>query len=375
LLEALMKQTLMFRFTCLFALTLTLAGCAGEAEQSAQSAPISVDVQSVQAVAQVPTARLVGRLSASRSAEVRARVEGILLSREYREGSDVEAGALLFRIDPAPLQAAAAEATARLQRARAERSNAAALAERVLDLAKRGVASAQSRDDAQAALRIADAGLAEATATLQRAQLDLSYTRVSAPISGRAGRAEVSEGALVGSDTATLLTHIEQIDPLYVDTTVPASEWATLRTVLAGGAAPEVRIQDADGRSLGKLATVEFADLAADPATGVIALRATLPNPERQLLPGMFVRIEADLPTVPDAILIEAGAILRDARGSYVYVIGEGDKAERREVVLGEQDGARWRVLEGLQPADRLIVSALQRLRPGLPVKAVEATP
>jgi membrane fusion protein (multidrug efflux system) len=369
LLEALMKQTLMFRFTCLFALTLTIAGCTGEAEQSAQSAPISVDVQIVQAVAQVPTARLVGRLSASRSAEVRARVEGILLSREYREGSDVEAGALLFRIDPAPLQAAAAEATARLQRARAE------LAERVLDLAKRGVASAQSRDDAQAALRIADAGLAEATATLQRAQLDLSYTRVSAPISGRAGRAEVSEGALVGSDTATLLTHIEQIDPLYVDTTVPASEWATLRTVLAGGAAPEVRIQDADGRSLGKLATVEFADLAADPATGVIALRATLPNPERQLLPGMFVRIEADLPTVPDAILIEAGAILRDARGSYVYVIGEGDKAERREVVLGEQDGARWRVLEGLQPADRLIVSALQRLRPGLPVKAVEATP
>lgn len=349
---------------------LLLASCgAPTAEAPAAPPPIEVDTLPVQAAAYQAQAHLVGRTRASRSAEVRSRVSGILLSREYREGSDVAAGALLFKIDPSSLQAARGEAAARLQRSRAERDNAEAVARRVADLVRRGLASAQAGDDAAAALRVAIAAQGEAEAALQRAELELGWSAVRAPISGRAGRAEVSEGALVADDGGTLLTLIEQIDPLYLETTVPAREWPLLRAVIAAGGEPSVRVLDPDGTLLAEAAKVEFTDLAADPATGVVQVRASLPNADARLLPGMFVRIEAALPLQPAAILIPASAVLRDARGSYVFVLGEGGTAERRELRLGEQDGARWQVLEGLSGGETLIVSALQRVRPGAAVK------
>ena len=319
---------------------------------------------------------LVGRISAIRSAEVRARVAGVLQKRVYTEGTDVKEGALLFIIDPAPYRAALRERQAALAQAKAAADNATSRAKRYTDLATSGVVARQDLDDAVAQANTNDAAVAPAVAALEKARLDLSYTTVTAPIAGRASKALVTEGALVGQSEATHLTTVEQIDQVYVDFTQSVSAIEALRNQQAKGAielaAPKtqaVKVLFEDGTVYSHEGTLSFSDLAVEPATGSVSLRAVLPNPERTLLPGMFVRVSLQQGARQNVYLIPQAAVQRDQKGLFVFVVGSDDKAAQKPVQAQGLDGSNWIINGGLQPGDRVIVSGLQRVRPGATVK------
>ena len=328
------------------------------------------------------TRELVGRLSATRSAEVRARVPGILLRRVYEEGSDVSAGQVLFEIDPAPLNATLRSRQANLAQARASASNARTKLDRLRELSSRGVVSRQDVDDAQAAALSSEAAVSQAEAEIQNARLDLSYATVRAPIAGRAGKAQVTEGALVGQGEATPLTIIEQLDPLYVEFSESAAEVEALRRAEAQGALAlagknemAVRIRTPDGQWYEKTGTLGFSDLAVDPQTGAMALRATLPNPARRLLPGMFVGVELTRGARSDAYLVPQTAVQRDANSAYVLVVGGDGKVIRKDLQLDGMREADWIVTGGLAAGDQVIVSGIQKAKLGAPAKAVPVAP
>jgi membrane fusion protein (multidrug efflux system) len=323
---------------------------------------------------------LVGRISAIRSAEVRARVAGVVQRRAYLEGTDVREGELLFIIDPAPFRATLREKEAALAQARASQVNAKARADRYRDLATSGVVSRQDLDDATAQASSGAAAVEQAAAAVERARLDLAYATVRAPIAGRAGKALVTEGALVGEDDATHLTTVEQIDKVYVDFNQSASGLEALRRQQASGAielaAPRtqrVQVLYEDGTPYPEEGTLSFADLAVEPSTGAVSLRAVLPNPQRRLLPGMFVRVQLQQGARKNVYLIPQSAVQRDMQGIYVYVVGAEGKAERRALKAQDMQGSNWVVTEGLQPGDKVVVSGVQRVQPGAPVKAVTA--
>lgn len=358
---------------------LAVTACSKQ-QQAQQQVPPPPEVGVVIARAgSVPlTSQLVGRLAATRTAEVRARVAGIVQKRLYTEGGDVAEGQPLFQIDPAALQAAANQQQANLAQARATAVNASTKAKRYGDLIAKGVLAKQDYDDAIAAERTALAAVKAAEAALETAKLNLGYASVTAPITGRAGRALVTEGALVGQGEATPLTIVEQIDPIYADFSQSVSDVAELRRAQAEGKLTlsdqnqvEVQVQLADGAPYPHAGTLSFSDLAVDPRTGALSLRATLPNPDRHLLPGMFVRVTITQGELAHAFVIPQRAIQRDPQGAYAMVVGADGKVQQKHLELGELRGADWVVLGGLAEGDQVIVSGLQKVRPDAPAKAV----
>ncbi|MBU6249237.1 MAG: efflux RND transporter periplasmic adaptor subunit [Xanthomonadaceae bacterium] len=362
---------------------LALAACGGK-DRSAQTAPPPprVGVVTVAPTNQPLTKDLVGRLSPYRSADVRARVAGVLLKRVYDEGSDVKKGQLLFQIDPAPLKAALDAAQANLAQARASYTNAKVAADRVRELAPKGYVSRSDLDNALAAERTAAASVQQAQANVQTARINLGYASVTAPIDGRAGKQQVTEGALVGQGGATLLTTVDQIDPLYVNFSLSTGELDQMRRAQADGSvtlsAPDkasVDIGLPDGSRYPQQGTVDFSDTTVNPATGSVDLRATVPNPDHVLLPGMYVTLKARLGERHKVFLVPQPALQRDTGGAYLMVIGKDGKVERKSVTADQSSGSDWVVTSGLAANDKVIVSGLQKVKEGAPATAEPWTP
>jgi len=324
---------------------------------------------------------LPGRLEASRVAQVRARAAGILQQRLFKEGSDVKAGQALFRIDAAPYQATLQSARASLARAEANLAQASALAARYKPLVAENAISQQEFANAEAAQKAAEADVAVGKAAVQTAGINLGYANVTAPISGRIGRALVTEGALVGQGEATPLAVIQQVDPLFVNFTQSAAEAMKLQRALASGqlkgagvGAASVRVVLEDGSEHAKPGRLLFSDLTVDPATGQVTLRAEVPNPGGALLPGLYVRVRLEQATARDAISLPQQAVTRSAQGDTVSVVAADGKIEQRKVKVGGQQGGKWVVLDGLKAGEQVMVDGFQKLQmmpPGTPVKAV----
>ena len=357
--------------TC--AATLSLAACKKPQEQAAPPPP---EVNVVEAKPQtLPLQReLVGRLSPYRSADVRARVAGVLQKRVYEEGSNVKEGQELFLIDPAQLRAALNEAEGALASARATLANARATATRARSLAPQKYVSQSDLDNAVAAERSAAAAVQQSEAAVTNARINLGYARVTAPISGLAGKAQVTEGALVGQGDVTLLTTVDQIDPLYVNFSMTSTELSALRAAqdkgalaLAGDGKTTVQVNLPDGSAYGHEGTLDFSSPTVDPATGAVSLRAVLPNPERILLPGTFVSFKANLGERNNAFALPQQAVQRDTRGSYVLVVGGDGKVVRKDVVLDSQQAGNWLISSGLAGGDKVIVSGIQKVKEGAP--------
>jgi membrane fusion protein (multidrug efflux system) len=340
-------------------------------------------VVTLQPTAVTLTRELPGRTSAYRVAEVRARVNGILLKRFFVEGSDVKEGQKLFQIDPAPYQAAFDGARAVLSRAEAAAANARLQAQRAAELIRTNVISQQDHDNAQAALKTAEADLAAARAAEDAARINLGYTTVTAPVAGRIGRAMVTEGAYVQASQATLLATVQQIDPMYVDVTQSADEVLKLRRDLesgrleaAGKGQARVKLLLDGGIAYPLPGTLQFADVTVDPGTGSITLRALFPNPRGDLMPGLFVRAQLVEAVNPQALLVPQVAVTRDQKGLPVaLVVNAEKKVERRQLVADRTVGTSWLVTDGLRAGDVVVVEGIQKVRPGSVVNPVPAAP
>ena len=358
---------------------LLLTACSKAAPPAAPPPPevtiVTVATQPVMSVIELP-----GRLQAVRTAEVRARVDGIVQRRLYTEGTDVREGQPLFAIDPRELRAQLNATEATLARARATAANAAQDVARYKGLVAQQALSQQEYDAAVARLRTAEADVAQTTAQIAAARLNLSWTTVTAPIAGRAGRAAVTEGALVSGSGATLLTTIEQLNPIFANFSQSSSDVLALRNKINSGAlkAPAttrvpVHIVLEDG-SLYKMAGhLDFVDMSIDETTGTAALRATFPNPARALLPGQFVRARVEAGVQPNGLLVPQRAVTITPQGATVLVVGAKDIVESRPVTVGALQGGSWVVQSGLTAGERVVVDGLQKAAPGKPVKPVIA--
>ncbi|MEA5673911.1 MexC family multidrug efflux RND transporter periplasmic adaptor subunit [Pseudomonas sp. MH2] len=359
--------------SCLAA-TLVLAGCGGaeEPQAGAQSA-LPVQTLTVASEALTLSSTLPGRVEPMRVAEVRARVAGIVLRKRFEEGADVKAGDVLFQIDPAPFKASLSRAEGDLARAQAVRQEAQARVKRYAPLVKIEAVSQQDFDTASADLRSAEAAIRSAQADVETARLNLGYATVKAPISGRIGRALVTEGALVGQGDATLMARVQQLDPIYVDFTQSAADALRLRQALKDGALASgsdqhltARVEGTDYERSGQLV---FTDVSVDRGTGQVTLRGRFDNADGILLPGMYVRVHTPQGTDNRAILVPQRAVQRGADGqARVMVVGADGMAEARGVQTGTMHGARWLITEGLQPGDQVIVGSPAGLTPGMPV-------
>jgi membrane fusion protein (multidrug efflux system) len=356
-----------------------LCGCSKKDDKQAPpSRPVEVGVVTIQPQAVTLKKELPGRTSALRVAEVRARVNGIVQKRLFEEGSDVKANQALFKIDPAPYSAALDSAQAQVARAEATVTASKSLAERYQKLIETNAVSKQELDDAVAKLKTAEADLAAARAAVKRASIDVGYTTVTAPLAGRIGRAEVTEGAYVQASTATLLATIQQIDQVYVDLTWSNAEVMRMRRAIETGemksADKNVVLVLDDGREYSEPGTLQFADVTVDATTGSISLRAVFPNPKRELLPGMFVRARIDEGTQQNALLVPQRAVQRDQAGRPVaLVVTAANKVERRQLAADREVGDAWLVTSGINPGDKVIVEGLQKVRPGGDVIPVQA--
>lgn len=325
---------------------------------------------------------LPGRVEASRVAQVRARAAGILQQRLFKEGSDVKAGQALFRIDPAPYAAAAESARASLAKAQANLAQASAQVERYRPLVGANAISRQDFVNAEAAEKQAQADVAAAKASVRTAEINLGYASVTSPISGRIGRALVTEGALVGQGEATALAVVQQIDPVYVNFTQSASDVFQLRRAMergqfkrAGGAeAASVKLVLADGSEYTQTGKLLFTDLSVDATTGQVTLRAEVPNPKGELLPGLYLRVRIEQAQASNAITLPQQAVTRTQQGDTVSVVGEDGKVSQRPVKVGAAQNNRWVVLDGLKAGEKVMVDGFQKLQmlpPGTPVKPV----
>ncbi len=357
------------------AVTIGLAGCEGDEQQGAQQeVAMPVEVVVVAPEPLVLTTELPGRIEPMRVAEVRARVAGIVMQKRFEEGADVKAGDLLFQIDPAPLKAAVSRAEGELARAQATAYETQARLKRYEPLVKIEAVSQQDFDTATADMRSAQAAVRSAQADLETARLNLGYASVKAPISGRIGRALVTEGALVGQGETTLMARIQQLDPIYADFTQPVAEALRLREALKGGQlsagdsqALTIRIDGTDYERGGELL---FTDVSVDPGTGQVSLRGKFDNADGLLLPGMYVRVTTSQGSDAQAILVPQRAVQRSADGSaQVLVIGAEDRVEARPVRTGVMQGSRWQISHGLASGDRVIVGGITGLQPGAKVE------
>ncbi len=328
--------------------------------------PPEVDVLAIAPGSIVLTQDLPGRLEAYRTAQIRARVEGIIEKRRFAEGSDVNSGDTLFLIDPRNYQTA-------FDSAKADVGVARQTVERYKPLLEANAISQQDYD-------LAVAKLKQAEATLSRAQLDLENAHVPAPISGRIGRAQVTEGALVGRGEATLLATVEQVNPIYADFTQPGADLLRLQQAFKAGElkranAVKVALILADGSVYQHPGRLLFSDLAVDPGTGSVSLRAEFPNPKHDLLPGMFVRIRLPEAITDKGIRVPQRAVQTSAEGQFVMLVDKDGKVAPRPVKTGSMSGDDFIIAEGLAPGDQVIVNGLQKVRPGATVKPVPWNP
>jgi membrane fusion protein (multidrug efflux system) len=370
-----LRMRVSLAFVVAAAASLTVSGCKKETGQAGANMPTpEVGVVTLQPATIALQQELSGRLSPFRSADVRARVAGIVQRRLYEEGSDVGQGQALFQIDPAQLQASLSAAQAGLASAQANAANAHSSAARARQLAPAKFISATDLDNALAAERSAAAAVQQTQALVQAARINLGYTTVRSPIAGRAGQQQITEGALVGEGGATLLTTIDQIDPLYVEFSIGVDDLAKLRARAEGSGAREVKVKLADGSFYAQPGTLDFAGDVVDPATGAVALRARLPNPDHRLLPGTFVTVQASLGEQRNAFRVPQVAVQRDGEGAYVLVIGQDGKVARKGITASLMQGSDWIVTTGVTSGDQVIVSGLQRVQPGKAAK-IAASP
>jgi membrane fusion protein, multidrug efflux system len=334
------------------------------------------------------TRDLPGRIDPVRVAEVRARVSGILLEKTFEEGADVEAGQVLFKIDPAPMEAARDSAVASLARAEASVRKAENESKRFRELIESNAVSQQEAETAESALQVSSAEVLAARAALKTAELNLSYATVTAPIAGRIGKAQVTEGALVGQGNATLLAVIQQLDPIYFDFTQSSSDLIDLKQSMSadpkdpGNEQRKVTLLLENGSKYDQPGQILFADASVDQTTGMVLLRAVFPNPKRVLLPGMFARARVLQMIKENAVTVPQRAVTRGAGGvGSVLIVDEGNHAQMRMIQTGEAIGDKWVVNSGLEPGEKVIMEGHLKARPGSPVvpepfvSAKEATP
>ncbi len=370
------------------AVMLSLSACGkGDAPKSAAATGAAPPPPEVGVVIATPgnvglVTELPGRLEASRIAQVRARAAGILQQRLFREGSDVKKGQPLFRIDSAPYAAAAASSQASLARAQAVAVQAKALADRYKPLVEANAVSKQEYANAVAAWKSAEADVAVGQAGVQTSNINLGYAAVTAPISGRIGRALVTEGALVGQGDATQLAVIQQINPMYVNFTQSANETLRLRRAMQAGqfkstdsgTSARVRLVLEDGSEYPLPGKLLFTDLTVDPTSGQVTLRAEVPNPKGDLLPGLYVRVRIEQAQASNAIAIPQQAATRTQQGDTVSVVSADGKISKRPVKISAAQDNQWIVLEGLKAGEQVMVDGFQKLQmmpPGTAVKAV----
>ncbi|MBC7779508.1 MAG: efflux RND transporter periplasmic adaptor subunit, partial [Proteobacteria bacterium] len=375
------------RALCAGSTVAILAGC-GAGESTPKPAeqpppPIEIGVVTVAPVTVGLVTELPGRTEAARVAQVRARAAGILLQRLFVEGSDVKAGQVLFQIDAAPYRALLASAQASLARAEANLMQAQALAERYQPLVEANAISKQDYVNAVAAQKLAEADVAAGRAALQTAQINLDHATVTAPISGRIGRALVTEGALVGQGEATQLALVQQIDPTYVNFTQPVGDVLRLRAAIANGTlmtaggaeSAVVRIVLDDGSIYPLPGRLLFSDLSVDPGSGQITLRAEVANPKGLLLPGMFVRARLEQAAASGAILLPQQAVQRTSQGDSVQVVAADGTLSTRAIKVGAAKEGQWVVLDGLQAGEQVVADGFQKLQGKTQVKAVPWKP
>ena len=359
-----------------------LAACSGNEQQNAAlgggnpGAP-SVTVVTVEQKAVAVTTELPGRTSPYLIAELRPQVTGLVKQRLFKEGSEVKAGQVLYQIDPATYQAAFDSAQANLARAEASLYAARSTAGRYAELVKIDAVSRQANDEAVAAQKQAQADIASAKAVLDKARIDLGFTRVTSPIAGRIGRSTVTPGALVTANQVTALATVQQLDPIYVDLTQSSTELLRMKRDLesgklqraSGGAVP-VQLVLEDGSVYGAEGKLAFSEVTVDQETGSVTLRAVFPNPKGELLPGMYVRARMAQGVQDNAILVPHAAVSHDPKGNAtVMMVNAENKVEARVVKATQSFGDQWVVTEGLSTGDRVIVEGLQRVKPGAPVQ------
>jgi membrane fusion protein, multidrug efflux system len=378
-LDSVSRQSISCRLGLAVSLLALLTACkqALPDAQTAPAAPLPEVVVTVAATAEVPLALAYSaQTRGSREVEVRARVSGILLKRFYQEGTPVKQGEILFQLDPAPFEAAAAQDRAALAVARANQQQAKRSRDRILPLVEKGLASAKERDDALSGVEVADAQVQAAAAALRTAELNLSYTKVRAPIAGMASREARSEGSLVtaGSDSS-LLTRIVQLEPLYVEFAAPEQEAMLVRAAWARqkNQALAVRVELDNGSPL--LARLSFIDNAIDVASGTVRMRAVLDNRQRQLWPGQYLRVQFVDLRLANAISIPRRAVLSSSQGYSLWVLDDKNSAQQRSVKLGAAIGDNVLISDGLRAGDRYVLDGLFKVQPGITVKPVSAAP
>jgi membrane fusion protein (multidrug efflux system) len=351
-----------------------LAGCSAQADGKAPAAapPATVTVQVLQPQRQTLQAELVGRATAPVLAEIRPQIGGLIRKRLFTEGAFVKAGQLLYEIDPAPYQAAEASAAATLAKAKATLAAAKLKAERQTELLKIEAVSRQDQEDADAARQQAQAEVAAAEAALQTARINLAYTRITAPISGRIATSAVSPGALVTAGQSTALTTVQQFDPVYVDVTQSSADLLRLQAdrkagrLKAEGAGARVQVFLEDGSRHPRDGTLSFAGVSVDATTGAVTLRAVVPNPDGSLLPGMYVRAVLDQGVRDDALLVPQRSVSRNPQGeASALVVNADGQVEKRTLQVDRAVGNQWLVSGGLAAGDRVITEGLMKVRAG----------
>lgn len=370
------------RLTAALAIVLSLAACDQESSTPAAAPPTpEVGVVTIRPQAVAVTRELEGRTTAYLVAEVRPQVSGIIEKREFDEGSNVEAGDVLYRIASATYQANLQRAEAALARADANLAAARSTAARFRQLAKVNAASRQAAEDAVAAEKLAQADVAASKAEVSAARTNLGFAQVTAPISGRIGRSTVTQGALVTAGQADPLATIQQIEPIYVDVTQSANQLLQLKDdydsgkfKIGGDGRPTLRLRLDGDRFYEHEGTLELAEAIVDPTTGTITLRGSFPNPQRRLLPGMYVRAVLQAGIDEHALVVPQQGISRDPKGSATaLIVGPDNKVEQRTLTTGRATQTGWLVTSGLKDGERVIVAGVQKVRPGVEVKAVEA--
>lgn len=361
---------------------LLLSGCKDQNPKAAQLPPHPVGVVTLRPQPLAVKTELPGRTNAYRTAEVRPQVSGIVLKRQFVEGSDVQAGQSLYQIDPATYQAACNSALGDLKKAQASSEIAHLTVQREQPLRAKNYVSPQEFDTSVAQARQTDADVFAARAALETARINLQYTKVISPISGRIGKSSITEGALVTSSQSSALATVQQLDPMYVDVTQSSDDFLKLKQAIASGAITHnggkvpVSLILNNGQRYQPTGTLEFSDVTVDQSTGSITLRAIIPNPQHSLLPGMYVRAEIDQGQQKNALLVPQQGITRNPRGEATALIADAhNKAQLRQVTANQAIGDKWLVTSGLQAGDRVIVSGLMRLKPGMTVRATEETP
>jgi membrane fusion protein (multidrug efflux system) len=361
--------------------TAVLLGACSKAQTPSTPPTPQVSVVTVHRTSVPVTLELSGRTTPYLVAQVRARVDGIVLKRDYKEGSDVKAGQRLYKIDPAPYVAQLNSAKASLQKAQASVASLNAQAERYKELVTTNAVSKQDYDNAVSSQGQAEADVGTGKAAVDTAQINVGYTDVVSPISGRSGISMVTEGAYVQASAATLMTTVQQIDPIYVDVTQSSVEGLQLRRDVASGRLKlngpnqaKVKLLLEDGNEYGETGSLVTTDITVDQTTGMVTVRALFPNPKSVLLPGMFLRARIEEGVTENAFLVPQVGVTHDQKGqATALVVGSDNKVQARTLQLAGTHGDQWIVESGLDEGDRVIVAGVQRVQPGAGVIAAEA--